>query len=453
MFESAEATDDDVAWPFPNGTTWNMNTTPLVLSSVSRLWREISLSSPALWTNIHVKLDQHPVASHKALDALTFSLNHAAAMPVSLSVMRNPMDPPGSIDPAVIARLTGILVNSKTSWKELELTEVGVNGDTLADSQTADFSSLESLALLSCPTGSQNVVRLVTAAPRLRSLQFDSCTDQLNMHTGRASQLTDLRLHTHMDAAAAVCVLEGFPSLEVCELNLPPLDWSDLEGLVPSSEQSSREPVVLVNLCSLSLMTSVHTSQFLDSITAPALERLLINDELDLAPFSARALSDFVARLGSMLGCLCLNFAQPDNLADLHLPKLTRLDIGTSRTLGFVFGVLARCPRLEAAGVFFQGGLALGDPLPLPIKLNHLVSLDFSCQGDTASWKAFFTLLNAPALSALHVYTMQSAFDAKDLTAFEECLEGTKCVVHPVVNRACAICGDDWYDLPMALAI
>lgn len=154
-----------------------------------------------------------------------------------------------------------------------------------------------------------------------------------------------------------------------------------------------------------------------------------------------------------MLDCLCLNFAQPDNLVDLHLPKLTRLDMGTSRTLGFVLALLARFPGLEAAGVFFQGGLDLEDPLSLPLKMNQLAFLDFSCQGDAASWKAFFTLLTAPAPSALHVYMTQSAFVVNDLTAFEEFLEGTKCVVHLVVDRACAICGDDWCDLPMALAV
>ncbi|CCM05838.1 uncharacterized protein FIBRA_08074 [Fibroporia radiculosa] len=161
IFQAGSLSEPKGALPFP-----------MLIASVSRRWRNVAISTPTLWTNLHIAPLRPYRWPHLALER---SRNH----PLDVSLDFCSKSAPSSA--AVIASMS-IVFPHRDRWRRFSLIAhhrnvVLIVGEMLADARSYSLRYLRLSLTGSGPAGNQEVAipRLLDGgAPALSSVRFDS---------------------------------------------------------------------------------------------------------------------------------------------------------------------------------------------------------------------------------------------------------------------------------------
>ncbi|KAJ6560158.1 hypothetical protein B0H19DRAFT_109672 [Mycena capillaripes] len=248
---------------------------PILLTQICRKWREIALTTPALWRAITLSGNPFP------LNHIIRMLSRSGSCPLSIRMDEDEDD----IHEIRASELLAAAVTHCERWEYVQLKFVQSEFPTIQDT----LPLLRHLALEFDGFPSNIVVR---EAPLLRTVVL-SCHDPsdviLALPWGGLTSLTLTRLEP--DTCAAI--LQQTSNLVHCELNLYDFDYS------PSIPPSAVTLSYLESLACTNLIVGSYDG-FLGTIIAPALRSLRVS-ELFLLPDPIDSLASFISNSGCAL--------------------------------------------------------------------------------------------------------------------------------------------------------
>ncbi|KAJ7130781.1 hypothetical protein C8R43DRAFT_662091 [Mycena crocata] len=295
------APDDILAEIFSHCVEGDRSRYPRLLTLVCRRWRDVVLSNPCLWNQmvIHRYLDH----SHPRLPSLeiyvSLHLQRSGGLPLSIIFTR----PAPSI--------MHLLLHYSDRWQDVHLL-LDHDGVPLLSSFTGDFPSLTKLRVL-VPHVPGDVPAFIATFPRLEELEF----------TGR--QLLRWRFPWSQFRRCVLqdCILTDVLSCLRTATSVTKISVNNCRSIRLGTSITT---YVLPSLESLKILHSSPTAVLLDTLTAPALQRLAISDAENP---SAPHISTFLMRSTCPLAYLILRqFRVPELelLAILrHTPRLLQL--------------------------------------------------------------------------------------------------------------------------------
>ncbi|KAJ7155213.1 hypothetical protein C8R46DRAFT_1117225 [Mycena filopes] len=290
---------------------------PLVLGRVCSRWRAISLSTPALWSSIHIvpsALGDENGAS------LTTWLERSGNCTLRISIA------PADND---LSKVLAILLPYSRRWMALKMPEVPAKAAALWNLSSDAVPLLEELELVNNDWDGEETVAAMQFFTVPRNLRSVSLPTYNPLPACPWSQITDLRLHprhrTLLDLDAVVGVLSQCVNLQSCHLTFPP------SGGVPHTPR-----VTLLHLKTLTVLApSGTTNKFLDRLTLPALKELCL-DNTFVGPFGTpdmmSPLNELLLRSECDLHKLSLHLSPADLASPLaqclrRLPNLAVLEL------------------------------------------------------------------------------------------------------------------------------
>ncbi|KAJ6511164.1 hypothetical protein C8R45DRAFT_966256 [Mycena sanguinolenta] len=249
---------------------------PLLLCQVCRHWRDIALSTPALWKNISIAVQDPDDCQSQKLELLKTWIARSGNCPLSLNLTGPSTSP-------VLTQFIETIVTHCNRWENLE---VLIPFDSL-NLLKGDMPLLRDLTFgpIDLRHDVHSALPLFEAAPALRHLTLTSCF--LN-----ATVLLPWAQLTHLDAHClyeheCTDILRAAPLLVTCTLSVCCSDDDIVVGpAVP----------VHTNLAKMSLLAEdpdVRLWLVLDCLTLPALRRLQVAEPCvtlaGLAAFSERS--------------------------------------------------------------------------------------------------------------------------------------------------------------------
>ncbi|TFK54540.1 hypothetical protein OE88DRAFT_1655250 [Heliocybe sulcata] len=256
---------------------------PFVIGQVCSAWRDVALSTPSLWTNVHVTVSTlSTVSQAQALERL---LQRSHPHFLTLKVEYQPLQIHQSGAPLQVIHT---LRKSSERWRSLDVSLTGSLLEALVDS--APLPNLETLVLRSSwmynpyppPATHESLPRGTTfkGAPALRKLNLSNT--YLNTSTiidcFPLEQLTELDIFvgrinrpTQFSGFHTTHLLAHTPNLETYRLSsvpetCPPEDY-------PESALTSH-PVPMPHLRTLELQTYDRWSPIFDNLVLPGLEKV-----------------------------------------------------------------------------------------------------------------------------------------------------------------------------------
>ncbi|KAJ7592523.1 hypothetical protein C8J56DRAFT_478909 [Mycena floridula] len=226
---------------------------PLLLGRVCRSWRELSLSTPALWASIHVQFSPF-IAVHRVrrlCEEAHVWIRRSGTFPLTIGVKH------GNCEDPLVIEFTKSLIRLSTRWRSMEITSPLEWLSSLTSLSKRDVPRLEkfSYSLTGAPptTESGDVWQSldILGGERLhdvsvQNLWFQSSVTAISkLNLG---QLTRLILFAGSESTLmyAADILRRCPNLRVCRLSLA---MSHIPGIAPDLE-----PMNLLHLSSLSLI-------------------------------------------------------------------------------------------------------------------------------------------------------------------------------------------------------
>ncbi|KAI6026624.1 hypothetical protein BKA83DRAFT_4245717 [Pisolithus microcarpus] len=155
------------------------------LSMVSRLWRNVILDTPELWSDIVLTDDQPP-----GIAFLEIQLRRSRKVPLNITITRW-----FKVDELNAIRLwINVLTSSADRWQRLHVFSIGGNVlyDILAALKPVEFPSLNEIRVDMCGEATHSLDRLPLQAPALRKLKLLDFTLPPRFPT--AATLTTLEL-------------------------------------------------------------------------------------------------------------------------------------------------------------------------------------------------------------------------------------------------------------------
>ncbi|KAK6978021.1 F-box domain-containing protein [Favolaschia claudopus] len=301
--------------PYPEPPPLTGILSPTSLTQICREWRNIALSTPALWRAIHV--DQAAVTTYEWLRAeytvslLLLWLQRSSPYPLSICVV--------DFDPST--PLLSILLHHQARWEHLEATcnNARVLGNPALDVpmpllRTCSFHFTTELSV--APKRS-----IFQDAPLLRTVSLDEC-GTLSVALPW-SQLTALKLRC-LFSEECMSIFQHASCLVHCTIDL----WDGSEAL-QRDDHHARGDVVLPRLETLIILSSSDTDpEFLSRLIMPALlhfelpEVFLTWPEDDPIPY----LKDLLAKYGCELQELEISYASaPESLYRSAFPSIASI--------------------------------------------------------------------------------------------------------------------------------
>ncbi|KAJ7253500.1 hypothetical protein C8J57DRAFT_625635 [Mycena rebaudengoi] len=239
----------------------SVHVAPLLLCRICRAWRIVALSTPQLWTAIHVVVPSTGNFVAQLNDAVGVWIGRSGSLPLSVSLVSTPLQRRGlsvysTLNDAIML-LLDTLIRFTHRWRNIRLSLhsqhsftplLAVSKDVVPMLQTLvisaggheDFSAAEmnwSLLALAGATTLRRVSLMYTAAV-LHAPLF--CERLRHLSTGRGRRGQTRQFISQPDALE---LLRRCPNLETCALTLRPL--------APPSETLSSAPCYMAHMTDL----------------------------------------------------------------------------------------------------------------------------------------------------------------------------------------------------------
>ncbi|KAJ7639715.1 hypothetical protein DFH06DRAFT_640828 [Mycena polygramma] len=236
---------------------------PILLCQICRAWREIALSTPALWRAVGVSISNFvgPEKSNRELRWLETSLTRSGSCPLSIKLV------PGLIDTQALAPFIKAIAPHCARWEHLKLWP-GSRSELYAIE--GPLSSLRSLTIGGL--GQSDDLALLHTAPLLRkvAVQF---YDDWYLAIVPWSQLTVLTVHG-IKAAQCGPILHLSPRLIHCRLVL-----HEAEEQLPMSAGSITLPLLETLVLAVDRWDGHGVPGIFGFLTLSALRKLQISTE------------------------------------------------------------------------------------------------------------------------------------------------------------------------------
>lgn len=256
---------------------------PLLLGRISRLWRNVSISTPDLWTSFHLDLEEtytklYPSASDKTaqlLSALDVWLSRSGSSPLSLGLSFKSTH--GWVFDATDP-LVKILLTCAPRCRYLSLHLGSAKERDSVDLLRYPFyrlphASFPLLEEIDLEFPFRNAIEFLTPAfsslPRLRKVTLTGFPPSLLtfIPPSTSGQLTYLRSNAAESVQGCCQILSLYPSLRQCRFDLHSADHMEADKHIP-----------VIHRCLQRLYVGpTNLGLFFDSVTLPALETLSIN--------------------------------------------------------------------------------------------------------------------------------------------------------------------------------
>ncbi|KAJ7025182.1 hypothetical protein C8F04DRAFT_1129525 [Mycena alexandri] len=286
---------------------------PLVLGTVCRMWRSLSLSTPALWSSIHVVVpaadDVASALVRERCDALRLWLNRSGDCPLFISVFV-PFGFEQNVRPFV-----DVIVPYSHRWKSLKLLPATREDlPAMWNLTPEDIPILEVLEISDQQSESgpnPNWLRFFTIPPNLRRIALTCFNAEAPLPSCPWNHITSLCLESRrsffqLDALQLVQLLAQCQNLETCRLVFP---IGDAQAFPPPLV--SLPQITLLHLETLAITADIlvnstfNIGQLMATLIVPALR------ELNLTPISyhiynpditeAPAVSDMILAMDDLL--------------------------------------------------------------------------------------------------------------------------------------------------------
>ncbi|KAF7347116.1 hypothetical protein MVEN_01465800 [Mycena venus] len=348
----------------------SVNSGPLLLIQICRLWRGVGLETTKLWDSLSVTTSSDGQGLHPHLDLVQLWLSRSGARPLSLS-LRVP-ERRWQVDHTPI-NLTPVLRLFKAHcqrWKALEIStsvspawkDIGICDAPLLERLTLAWGghTFEDEDDWSPDPPRQKIT--IVAGTRLQQVQWGVFDDR-SVRTLRIqwSALTEVRLMGDLDAHRGVEHVRLEDAMYVLA-NCPRLRLCDMRNIAAAESVITESPARLAHLKTLTLDgPAAPVAHILSALIAPILETVA----LTVADYPGAAFTAFVTRsqcalLSLTLHCMHMNEEHLEACLRLLSDSLETLQIyntqGFRRAPRFGFAVTARhlallteehlCPRL-----------------------------------------------------------------------------------------------------------
>ncbi|KAK7018481.1 F-box domain-containing protein [Favolaschia claudopus] len=258
---------------------------PMRLTHICRLWREIALATPRLWRAMSLSL-RSPFSLHNLW------LDRAGSLPLAIHIRELLSDYSESAPD--IPELVPALLPYLPRCEYLQCRhQMRLSDFPIVESELPFLRHLDLHLYELPPRGIQ-----LLDVPMLRSVVLDNCaTDGIVLPW---TQLTTLSMH---DISLENCedILRQASNLLECKLNL----FADDEDFFIDP------PITLTHLNSFQVVSDLYITNVLDSFILPALSRLQIV-EGDLGDHPISTLTTFISRSGCKLQQLWITYANLD---------------------------------------------------------------------------------------------------------------------------------------------
>ncbi|PPQ71659.1 hypothetical protein CVT26_010577 [Gymnopilus dilepis] len=381
--------------PTDGDAVLDVNDAPLSLTLVCSRWRQVAITTPSLWSTIHIPIIREEIDGRLFTRTSPMSLDQAfqrnvgranmvmewlqrsGSTPLSISIAMasnrfefRDVAPP----PEFVAEYIKVIMPFATRWKALRLSGLYQDYAELAGLSETDVSSLESLTLdlHGFDDDEESAWRStkLLSAPSLRKLSIRQCYLDLSLASPHLKRLTHLSLGPVHDYT-----YDYTPGLEVlsrilrectdlisCRLHLRDDSWSN-NGVLDICD------MYLPSLKKLDLREGPNTLPLVEKLEVPHLEEIVFESSLTGAEMVLKTL---VSRTNECLQKLNLRVVHLEasvfrevlhhspNLTTLVLkqvhnrpsPKL-QLDDGLLNELASYTGPSLR-PRLEILNCNFE---------------------------------------------------------------------------------------------------
>jgi len=227
---------------------------PIWISHVCRLWRQVSLLNPDLWTTIRI-------GGRYQESYITSLIQRSRSRPVSLKYTGNT----GTSVMGVRKFLVGC--DHDCQWKEVHV-HVPHSWKALPKILSKSWDTLETLVLTTYLHFQTGVLDLESAT-RLTSLSIFHCERELSIIFKFSPGLTHLNLNVRTPPKDVVTLLRMCPNLEECIIAL--------FGSWASDFYIPKPPVHLPKMRKLHIR-SRHVASLVETLTAPVLQDLLLQN-------------------------------------------------------------------------------------------------------------------------------------------------------------------------------
>ena len=354
---------------------------PMLIAQVSRNWRKTAISHSSLWSSFAIELGE-PTHSCRILLLLLW-LERSSSQQLSLTVSMHTFGSPLSAKTSKIVKsILNILAEHSHRWKRVSFALPGSN-HLFSDLGTSNAPNLQHLSFrLGNWTSEESwdINNFIKGAPAVRELVWSSrssCTSWDAPHDSGIlnlqilwHNLSDVILDTSITLKTALDVLHQCHRIVKFDLrhfsDSPELHEDTLERY----RYSTQHPFLLTHLETLTIYQLTLDYGFpalLDRLTCPNLRHFAFAcGFLELVAWPQSSFHNFLARSGSRLHSLCLEFTgiNEDQLIhslEQNSSSLSRLEVYDARgdicvgdtlldalqVTTTPFGTRVLCPRLD----------------------------------------------------------------------------------------------------------
>ncbi|KAJ6629224.1 hypothetical protein B0H10DRAFT_1988635 [Mycena sp. CBHHK59/15] len=246
---------------------------PMLLGQIYSFWRDIALSTPCLWSSLHIVIPGSAEMIHRIGHAIKIWLSRSGVLPLSIKVVLSRTYSDDLQDK--VAEIFTTLSMYKRRWRDIEFLFALASEallSSLAAIPTDDVPLLGSFLLCSWIKDSESVVHLpLFDAPNLRNASINSfghspifptswlSLTELHLNTGdgsgRSLGFSRPGLHlgatTFLSPRAAIDILRRCPNLEISSLEVTQ-DYTEA-NIVVANDHTFGPPLTLEKLRILSI--------------------------------------------------------------------------------------------------------------------------------------------------------------------------------------------------------
>lgn len=246
---------------------------PVLLGRICSAWRHISLTTPQLWSSIHIVVPNHRDKTRRRAQGVQTWLAQAGLLPLSISIIDSNGPEDQNRDATLLVKC---LIPFSRRWNQIDLRLPQSAFEAIATILPEEIPLLESISIQSSLVVRSSVTRgkmRILQGPLLRSVSFRHFLADPRMLVVNWYQLTDLHLEAgdpwaselRISTRTALDILALCPKLVSCIL-LVHSCWPDPFTPPPV-------PIILPDLQTIQVLETyeVHLHEFFDHIIAPRL--------------------------------------------------------------------------------------------------------------------------------------------------------------------------------------